>query len=253
MRRTPFTGPLSNETDRRLSLYSAAAIAAGVSVLALVRPASGEVVVTKKNITLTAGTPVSIDLNHDGIADFSFSIQVGGYGHSFIESLIVSPLAAGQAVGTSAGTLGFGPYASALLAGAKIGPSAHFVAPHKGHFLLEQFSSFQSATIYVKDRGKWDDLGPNRYLGVKFKINGATHFGWVRMTVNVLSRGVSGTITAFAYETVAGKAIEAGHTSDSATTEKAKVNRVETSQQCLGSLALGADGLTLWRREAEIV
>ena len=42
-------------------------------MLALTQASLGEVVVTKKNIPLNTGGPVSIDLNKDGLADFQFS------------------------------------------------------------------------------------------------------------------------------------------------------------------------------------
>jgi hypothetical protein len=60
----------SSQPSRQLSLYSAAAAAAGVSMLALAQPAAGEVVVTKKTIPLIGN--VSIDINSDGISDFAF-------------------------------------------------------------------------------------------------------------------------------------------------------------------------------------
>jgi hypothetical protein len=60
----------SNNLNRQLGLYSLAAAAAGVSMLALAQPAAGEVVITRKTIPI--GSLVYLDMNHDGVADFTF-------------------------------------------------------------------------------------------------------------------------------------------------------------------------------------
>ena len=87
--------------DRRMTLYAIAAAAAGVSVLALASPASGEVVITKTNLIVGFGgnTRVLIDLNHDGINDFQFLWNIAGYDHSFYGTLAISPLTGGKAMG----------------------------------------------------------------------------------------------------------------------------------------------------------
>ena len=233
---------------QHLNLYSAAAIAAGISMLALAQPAQSEVIVTKKNLPITAFTPVTLDLNQDGIADFKFVWSGSNYDHSVKNSLNVEPLTGGEAVGTAGG--GYGPYASALARGANIGPGVNFTAARNGKILLEHFYSFQSGVHSSKAQGKWDNLGPDRFLGVKFRIGGATHYGWVRMTISVTPyRGVSGTITAYAYETIAGKKIGAGVTSDGAAAIQSNAEDRGANQVSLGMLALGADGLEPWRRE----
>jgi hypothetical protein len=55
-------------------------------------------------------------------------------------------------------------------------------------------------------------------------------------------REISGTITAYAYETVANKPITIGSTTEMA-------DEPQAPNPSLGMLAMGADGLTLWRRE----
>ena len=65
----PAEGTLSETLEHRLRSYSMAAAAAGVGMLALAHPAEAEVVITHKVIPVNNGT-VSIDINHDGIADF---------------------------------------------------------------------------------------------------------------------------------------------------------------------------------------
>jgi hypothetical protein len=143
-----------------------------------------------------------------------------------------------------------GPYASALVRRANIGPSAPFIGTDGDRVTIESYLyDFCSGDDRRSFFGNWSGNPPNRYLGVKFLIHGAVHYGWIRLTVNFLDRGLrSATITAYAYETVANKTIVAGHVQSSASQSSAQQlpNRDELS---LGMLALGADGLTLWRRD----
>ena len=63
--------------------------------------------------------------------------------------------------------------------------------------------------------GPWLNGGKgvkNRYLGLKFKINGRCHFGWARVTVTITSNDFTATLTGYAYETISGKGIVAGKT-----------------------------------------
>src|SRR5690242_2079277 len=56
--------------DRRLAAYAAVATAAGVSMLASVKPADAEVVFTSSDAHLTCPVTFPIDMNNDGITDF---------------------------------------------------------------------------------------------------------------------------------------------------------------------------------------
>ena len=54
----------------------------------------------------------------------------------------------------------------------------------------------------------------NEYVGVRFLLNGQTHYGWIRLTVTTSpdpnGPPLTAKITGYAYETVANKAIKAG-------------------------------------------
>ena len=104
-------------------------------------------------------------------------------------------------------------------------------------------------------RGPWFH-GTNRYLGLKFVVNGQTHYGWARLTVRLTGTRVEGcqfktVLSGYAYET--NKSIMASQTSG--TVEEANaMNMVPDYTQAragLGLLALGALGLTVWRRPEE--
>jgi hypothetical protein len=244
---------LSETIDHRAKLYSVAAAAAGVTILALAQPADAEVVVHGTNIPINPSPDsnfiVSLDLNHDGIADFQFSLSSFAY-HSFRAVLDVTPLTGGAVVASPGSR---GSYASALTRGAKIGPSAHFSS--KGRATVERshglfFSSKSSQTRHTY--GKWSG-DTTHYLGVKFLINGATHYGWIRMTVNSTQAPIKAAITAYAYETVANKRILAGIPAKNSANTQAEPKAESLGHPSLGMLAAGADGLALWRSDETLV
>lgn len=249
----PALSVLSGRIDQQMKIYSAAAIAAGVSMMALAQPAQAEVVVTKKTIPIPVSsyffpppTPVLLDLNHDGVNDFSFSLYSFAY-HSFQIDLTVRALDGGDVVGAANKEGGF--YGSALAHGAKIGPSAHFSS--KGVADIERASGTNASNRYSRRLyGDWGNNPANRYVGVKFLIDGQTHYGWVRLTVTTQPKGFSATITAYAYETVANKKISAGVASTSASEGQARRLPEAQFRPALGMLALGVEGFALWRRDA---
>lgn len=226
-------------TDHRLSLYALAAAAAGVSVLALTQPAQAKIIATKKTITIDFGTN-SIDLNKDGIPDFEFSFSTFR-DSKYHAKLVLKNLTGGKVIGGKL-TAGFGgPYASALVRGTKIGPSAHFSSAN-GEITIERENHANSAGTYY---GNWY-FAPNHFIGVKFLIKGETHYGWIRVGEGYT--GIPSQITEYAYETIANKPLAAGATKDSADSE-AEPGKVAPS---LGMLALGAGGIVFWRREYEL-
>lgn len=232
------------DSCHQISTYVNTALATGVSLLALAHPAQSEVVMTKKTISISPFAPVMLDLNKDGVADFKLSFVGSNYGHTVSNYINAVPLAGGEIVGSAAGK--FGPYASALARGANVGPSAHFVQAKNGKVTLEHFLGIESGSLLSYTYGKWDNLGPDRFLGVKFPIHGEMHYGWIRVTVNVAKvNGVSGTVTAYAYETVPNKKITVGSSTGTASSPATKAAVKEKAS--LGLLALGAEGLDIWR------
>jgi len=143
--------------------------------------------------------------------------------------------------------------------GKVIGSSQRFVSQGNGGVLMGEAIYSPGGGQY---RGKWIHV-MNRFLGLKFQINGETHFGWVRMTVKLLlSRPMQVLLSGYAYETQPSTPIVAGQTQDQDGASPAEP-RVEEAPGAdafldnapvpkpasLGVLALGASGLPLWRRE----
>jgi hypothetical protein len=192
-------------------MYALAASAAGVSLLALEQPAEAKIVYTKAHTKIVGVVP--LDLNHDGTVDFNL---VGSSLSSltfFTRSLWISSAGANggqnQAMGKIKGSSINS--ASALKAGAAIGPEGAFNA---GQCDLLAFSYGNATNGTTVVGGKWADGGKgltNRYLGLKFEISGKTHYAWARLSVKM--HELAGTLTGYAYETVANKAIVAGKTS----------------------------------------
>jgi hypothetical protein len=220
-------------------------------MLALAQPADAEVVITRKTIPIPISSYfgqqhlVPISLNNNGVTDFSFSLYSFAY-HGFNQTLNVWPTEGGAVIAEPSPR--GGSFASALVRGAKIGSSAHFGS--KERIDIEQAEGFDASSKYSRNLyGNWGDNPANRYLGVRFLIDGETHYGWIRLTVTTEPRGFSAEITAYAYETVANKRILAGVPEKSSAEARPQPMDEYMARASLGMLALGANGLALWRRD----
>ena len=224
---------INPKLNQRLTAYVAAASAACIGSLAVAPSAEAKVVYTPTNVVLT--TPIEIDLNHDGITDFS--IGFAGYQHDLL--LAVAPQVAGNAVrGNGSAACGF--------FGVPVGPGEKFATnSYFGHGV--RMASFYAYGI-SQSYGPWANV-TNRYLGFKFLINGAFHYGWARVSVTNELRTV--VLTGYAYETTPNTTIIEGHLSGGTAESVAPSDLLAPTQQpaTLGMLARGADGLALWRRE----
>jgi len=143
-------------------------------------------------------------------------------------------------------------YVSALKAGAKIQKGNRFA--NSAEVLIAE-AMWMSTTSSTRWFGPWANQGRgvrNRYMGLKFSMGGAFHFGWARLTVEKATRGFTATLTGYAYETIPGKAIIAGATKepdDGAQPTPASISPRTPTPAALGMLALGAPALSIWRRE----
>ena len=212
---------ISSSTERLLRSYALAASAAGVGALALAAPAEAKIVYTPAHHVIKHGGSFKLDLNHDGITDFTFKLSVMTNCSTFISRLVALPAAAGNGV---EGWTGFQPYASALKSGHKIGGSRYFPG--------QQMASVDAGPGGTYEIGSFVNV-KDRFLGLKFKIKGKTHYAWARFNVQVANLAVTATLTGYAYETKPGKAIKAGQT---------KGADIERQAGSLGDLASGAAG-----------
>lgn len=239
----------SNSLHSQIAQYSLVAAVAGVSMLALAQPAAGEVVVTKKTIPIPlapvgAPEPVKISMANNGMNDFTFELNSVTVNSTPERSLISEGVTRRNRV-MAMGDLG--TYAAQLQPGRSIFSSYGDFSPNVG---VEASVNLSANSRYF--RGFWGGNLKNVYLGVRFPIDGKPHYGWIRLTVTTSTQPqgpfMSATITAYAYETVPNKAIVAGSTKSTAEVRAPHDSRNQP-EPSLGMLALGADGVPLWRRE----
>jgi hypothetical protein len=240
------TANLSDSVHHQLNMYTLSAGAAGVGLLVLAQPAEAKVVYTKTHHVIGSHGIYDLDLNHDGTIDFRI-VQTGTptfNGTRASNTLLVKPVSGNAAEGKIRGRHYF--FASALKHGAQIGPGKHFGARSMAATGDSDLSSWRT--------GPWVNV-TNRYLGLKFKINGKTHYGWARLSVQLPGNFlINATLTGYAYETIPNKAIVAGKTTgpDDVSVEEPDAAVIMTTPEpaTLGLLAMGAPGLSIWRRES---
>ena len=225
-----------NPTVERKLLGYAAAAGAG-AILTLVPPSEAKIVFTPTHRTIFPNTTLTIDINNDGIGDFSIT------DFSDHASSSLSRHAYGNIKGTglrpSNGFAHYYNFVAALKAGVKIVPS-FFVGHPSFMFVCHTSRSGASQT------GPWSVV-TNRFLGLKFSINGQTHYGWARLSTKEGPAPCEDTLvlTGYAYETVANRPIVTGKTTGP------EVSEVRAAT--LGKLAVGAAGLVAWRREEDVL
>jgi hypothetical protein len=241
----------SSITDQQLNLYALAASAAGVGALALAPTAQAKIVYTPAHKLITPNHTIPLDLNHDGVADFRLKdirITTPTYGFSHIAKLSVIPA---RNANKEEGYARFSRhYAFALKPGVSIGPKGKFASgPMEMAYVMSDTGAHRGTA--GECLGPWGNV-VNRYLGLKFLIQGKAHFGWARLSVHC--RGfvnVDATLTGYAYETIPNKPIVAGATRgpDDVQPASASVIPPKRKPATLGLLALGSGGLSIRRRE----
>jgi hypothetical protein len=182
---------------------------------ALLQAAKAEIVHTQVNVSIPEGGYYNIDLNHDGITDFTlrspFLQGLCESGDEFSWYLDIVP-ANGSGVATPLAQIG-SVYAAALPYGASVDDRLIFIS-----------SSAVMAELYwgacgSGSAGLWLNV-PDRYLGLQFRApDNSIHYGWAKVTtadyVDQQGHFHSVTIlTGYAYETVPGEPILAGQTAD---------------------------------------
>jgi hypothetical protein len=246
------TAKFSPTINRHLNMYALVASTAGVGVLALTQSAEAKIVYSAAHIPIVVNGPVALlDLNNDGVIDFTFR-------NTFLPTNCLSRHSCTESIRA---TLSVTPQqqtngvwyvrsyahlcAAALKKGRRVGPFSPFT-PEEGLWLA--FISQSSGTNF--NYCPWLNV-KSAYLGLKFVITGKTHFGWVRITMAGL--GADETITDYAYETINGKSIIVGKKADEDDAEQVNPESLFSppfAPATLGELAMGAPGLSIWRRKA---
>jgi hypothetical protein len=243
---------LSESLLHQLNQYALTATAAGVASLALAQPAEAKIVYTPAHIKIPRpprfiGDHVSLDLNHDGIDDFIINNFLGGSAPNSYAFMGVHP----NPFGGKNRALGKNCAASALPAGARVEFNN---GCYSGDGMAGWRTLAGNSTTFA---GQWANGGrgvKDRYLGLRFIIQGQVHFGWARLNVSFKNGAFIGLVTGYAYETIPNKAITTGKTKEA---EEEGVGQLSPTSLAaptrepatLGLLALGSPGLSIWRRE----
>ena len=238
---------------QHLHTYALAASAAGVSVLALAQPGEAEIIYTPANVTIGPNQEYGLDLTGNGTVDFTIRDRFFSYTTIFATfSLFVKHPPRGNAV---AAHLAFGGYAH--------GGVHHFAyALNSGLPISQQAPHFSVARATMTWNCQCDAGGffagswlarpsgqglSNRYLGLKFMINGQVHYGWARLSI---SYG-SAVLTGYAYETIPDQGLNAGQEQEEQKVgqrDPAALTQPAQKPATLGALAKGSRGLAMWRR-----
>jgi len=240
------TAKLSESVHHQLNMYALAASAAGVAVLALTLPAEAEIVYTKTHKVIHKQNQfLNLDLNHDGIADFTLRLVHNSYPKVGAElaAFRANPYTSTNSVRRTSKYF----WAAAYVAGVRIGPKKgrqYKESPLKSLNLgaMMEHGCAATSTNACESSGaggNWLNV-KNRYLGLAFVVSGKTHYGWARLNASIGNRDdISATLTGYAYETVPNKPIITGKTKgpDVITAEPAS----------LGHLAAGSAGLAALR------
>jgi hypothetical protein len=236
------TASLPGSVQQQLNKYAIAAGAAGVGVLVLGRSAEAKIVYTPADTNITPDHTIPLDLNHDGVVDFGFKdVYRRSHTYGFDHTGVLSVTPANQANKVEGYTRINGNYASALRAGASIGPNAKFTTGPNimATTFIDTGRARPSNSVC---NGPWTP-GATRYLGLQFLIEGQVHFGWARLEVTCKDLHVLATMSGYAYETVTNKPIIAGQTKgsdeESSVKPDAALTALARESAPLGVLALG--------------
>jgi hypothetical protein len=249
---------LSKSIKQQLNGYALAAGAAGVAILALGQPGEAKIVYTPTHQKLPLNKDFFVDLNNDGTNDFRLHITLSGETCAAHRATCSSWDAAiffayPQVKGN--GVVGEPAFASALRAGARIGPKAAF---NTSRGIMGEVQFREQDLSYS---GAWANSGKpvyDRYLGVKFLVDGKLHYGWARFSVRIYrdpKSTVNAVLTGYAYETIPNKPIIAGR--KKGTDEVGRVEQLTPAEvrasapqpASLGMLAMGSPALSIWRRK----
>jgi hypothetical protein len=225
-------------------MYALAAGVAGVGTLALVQPAEAKIVYTKADHKIGPVTINKIDLNHDGITDFTILDSLGSqFGDLRIQAPSGNSVVGQELVQRTVGAVD-------LPAGAKIPANKANKRFYSGTLIMAESESFETGTSVF---GSWVNVR-RRYLGLEFRIKGRVHYGWARLNVSCADFKCTGLLTGYAYETIPNKAIIIGATEESGVDEAspATLNEPDVQPASLGLLAMGSPALSVWRREESL-
>jgi hypothetical protein len=227
---------VSESLDRDLTSYTLAASVAGVAALALTPPAAAQIVYTPAHEAIRSDEKMFIDLNHDGINDVAIR-EIPHISSCCFPSNSVQAVTATPGGGIQIGNLYGG--AAPLPAGAVIGDGLRFDS--------RAIKMVDMSDTYYSISGSWK-AAPISFLGIRFRIEGETHYGWARIVLqfNGYPTYIHVMLTGYAYETQPNVSIRAGDRGEDGENVEGRNGKASSpgatpeSVVTLGTLARGA-------------
>ena len=240
--------PINREDSgltKRLASYAAAAGGA-VALLGVTDTADAKIVYTPVIVNFTSTIPTQYVLRPDRIHP-ALTLSIGYCSASvFCSEFQAIGKIDGEIIGYPVETKFEGKqYGTTLLAaGQRIGASGNFESDAKFHYL-------KAESVFSSHSG-FGQFG-NGFFGFKFSIDGQTHYGWGRITNSYVNDGYVYTLTGFAYETIPNRRILAGQEQGSYAEpgSEGDSSSAQAGRSTLGSLALGAATVSIWRKEED--
>jgi len=193
----------SNNLSNRIAQYGALSLA-----MAGIMDANGQIIYTdvdpdSAGTTSLNNVPILIDLDNDGTHEFDLRLKytVGLYINP--NSLITGASVLGNPLGGSSDNY---QYPFALNKDYTISSLNTSWMNNQDQILVYNNCSYTGS-----DYNQWCNLGgEDRYLGLRFQIAGATHYGWARLSVTDLPN--NWILLDYAYNSAANEPINAGQT-----------------------------------------
>lgn len=239
--------------DKHLLNYAAAATAAGIGLFALAQPAEAKIIYTATHTPIVGNGPaVPIDLNRDGITDFSIVYAYGTCEHSkkgihklgcSFASFDIFGEQTGNQIGSSQ-TFNGAQCAALLHAGRAIGPGKKFRATE-----AELFGDFGTSAFFASECPFTGKGNPGGFLALQFIVGSNTFYGWALVELTHTGPVLAG----YAYDNTPGASITAGDIKGAEEADAFHAPAITAPQPAtLGILANGARGLPAWRRPEEM-
>ncbi len=191
----------------KLAAYAAMATAGAASI----GTSDAQIIYTDiPDVNFAVADSFNLDFNADAVFDYTLKHTVSSwtlYGSTYIrKQMYCKPRVDGNMAYTEASIAwaAYNWYGRALVLNEPINAAAVWNCPGN---LNAQSRVFFASSLNTIAYGNFE-TGADLYLGCKFKISGATHYGWMR--VNIGTGLTSMTLKDYAYESTPDAAILAG-------------------------------------------
>jgi hypothetical protein len=184
----------SQKFSKKLASYGALSMA-----IAGLTDASGQIVYTDVDPDFAGGVTIDygLDLNNDGTIDFNIDAGTVSSGMFFAVQMDNNGITGNSVLGSEPSYI----YPFALDAGAPVS---------SGQTSFYSSGTLNFASCYLGNGGSnWCGVA-DKFLGLKFQVDGNTHYGWARLDLS--ASGDSFTVKDYAYNSVPDEAIVAGQT-----------------------------------------